>query len=494
MMSNEPFAQSPVPFSPRSYQLTAIRFLLEHANAGLFLKPGLGKTSTTLAAITFLKKRKMIRGKILIIAPVRVCYSVWPREIHKWADFGHLTYEILHGPDKGQALKRKADIYLINPEGIDWLLGTVYDRSFGAKKPKVSVDVERFEKLGFSTLVVDELAKYKAHDTNRFKAMRPILHTFDQRWGLTGSPAANGLLGLWGQCFVLDMGGALGPYVTHYRNQYFIPDVYGHSWKLQHDGAERIYERLAPLVLQMDDDLLDMPALSLNDIRVQLPADAMRVYRALEKDMITAIQDNLVTAATAAAASMKLRQIASGGIYLDAEILASGLRLPKSERKWANLHTAKVEALQDLVEELQGQPLLVAYDFEHDVDRLRAAFPKAIFACDFSAKQFDKVERDWNAGKIEVLFGHPQSIGHGLNLQEEGRDVCFHSQIWDFDLYDQFIRRVYRQGNKHRKVTVHRIIAEDTVDELICGALAFKDRTQQAVFDGLKKLASERGR
>ena len=253
-----------------------------------------------------------------------------------------------------------------------------------------------------------------------------------------------------------------------------------------------IYEAIEPLVLQMGTELLDMPDLIENNIVVKLPDDAMEVYRAVEKDFITALDDRLVTAATAAAASTKLRQVANGGVFLDAEILASGLRRPGKGRDWASLHSEKVNALRDLVDELQGAPLLVAYDFQHDLERLRTAFKDGVFACDYNMKQFPALEAKWNRGEIPVLFGHPQSIGHGLNLQGTSSNVCWHSLTWNRELYDQFVGRVWRQGNKHQKVIVHHIVAEDTIDEVMMGAIKYKGGVEQALFDGLKKMAKER--
>ena len=449
----------------------------------------MGKTSSTLAAISFLKSRKLL-DKVLIIAPLNPCYLVWPAEIEKWKDFGHLTYEILHGPDKESALKRKADIYLINHEGLDWLLDTSKGKTTTGKL-RVGVDLRKFKSLGFDTLVLDELSKFKHHTTGRFKAMKQVLHTFGRRWGLTGSPAANHLLDLFGECYMLDMGNALGPFVSHFRNEFWIPDHMGWNWTLKPNAQEGIYERISPLVLQLDYDQLDMPELIENNILVRLPHNVKETYDAVEKDFIARLDEGGVTALTAAAASTKLRQIANGGVYLDADVDSSGLRLP-GKRKWKNLHTEKVDALRDLVDELQGDPLLVAYDFEHDLDRLRMAFKDAVFACDFTPKQFRDIERRWNAGEIPLLFGHPQSLAHGLNLQGACSNVCWHSLTWNREHYDQFLARVWRSGNSKKRVIVHHIIAEGTIDEVLLGATKYKGSVEQALFDGLKKLRERR--
>lgn len=494
MLLSKPSSRS---WTPRSYQRVAVKFLLEHACAGLFLKPGLGKTSSTLAALKILFKQKVAK-KVLIIAPLRVCYDVWPMEVKRWADFNHFTVEVLHGPHKDEALARKADIYVTNFEGLEWLLDaekTKYEvKGRKTKRTKVVVDVKRFERLGFDTLVVDELSKFKNHDSDRFKTMKPVLGTFARRWGLTGSPTANGLMDLFGQCLILDQGRSLGSFITHFRHEFFVPDAHNkYEWHLKEGGEARIHERISPLVLEMGDELLDMPDLIENEIKVTLPPKAFAEYLKLERDLILSVEQGLVTAATAASASMKCRQVANGGIYLDAEILENGLKVPASQRKTAHIHNAKTEALQELVEELQHSPLLVAYDFGHDLERLRKAFPKGVFACDYSAKQFSSITARWNDGDIPVLFGHPQSIGHGLNLQEgPGHNVCWHSLTWDFDVTDQFNRRVYRSGNKSKKVFIHYLIGEGTIDEVVLLALRAKDHGQRAFFSALKALHQKR--
>lgn len=483
------FSQSPVPWKPHAYQKKAVKFLLEHAAAALFLDPGLGKTSITLAAIKLLKQKKLL-SKVLLIAPLRVCHSVWPREIDKWEDFGQLKVVVLHGPNKDELLKQDADIYVINPEGLDWLL-QVKKAKTPSGKTKVDVDLRRWKALGFDTLVVDELSKFKHTSTNRFKSLKLVLHTFSRRWGLTGSPASNGLLDLFGQCFVLDQGRTLGQYVSHYRMQYFLPSHDGFSWNIREGAEQEIYERLNPLALRMAaDDYLDMPVLIENNIRIDLPESVRRVYDQLEDDLIAKIDSKIVVASTAAAASIKCRQVANGGIYLDPDI-EKLIKVPKSKREWVNLHTEKVDALADLIEELQGSPILVAYDFAHDLGRLQERLGKEVpyIGGGVSAKRSAELERDWNAGKLPVLLGHPQAMAHGLNLQEVGHHVAWHSMTWDYELYDQFIRRVLRQGNKSKKVFVHHILARGTVDEAMLAATKSKRKGQNALFDALKKLS-----
>jgi len=488
MTQYELFKPSAKPWTPHAYQKKAVKFLLEHAAGALFLDPGLGKTSITLATIKMLKQKKVL-DKVLLIAPLRVCYSVWPKEVDKWSDFNGIKVVVLHGPNKDELLKVEADVYVINPEGLEWLL-QVKKTKTPTGKTKVDVDLRRWKALGFDTLVVDELSKFKHTNTNRFKAIKLVLNTFRRRWGLTGSPASNGLLDLFGQCFILDQGRTLGPYISHYRMKYFVPSHDGFSWNIREGAEQEIYERLNPLALRMAaDDYLDMPTLIENNIRVDLPEPVRVVYDQLEDDLIAKLSDKIVVASNAAAASMKCRQVANGGIYIDPEV-ESLVKLPKSKREWVNLHTEKVDALADLIEELQGSPILVAYDFEHDLDRLRERLGQDVpyIGGGVSAKRSAELEKAWNAGHLPVLLGHPQAMAHGLNLQEVGHHVCWHSLTWDFELYDQFIRRVLRQGNKSKKVFVHHIMARGTVDEVVLAAVKSKRKGQNALFDALKKL------
>lgn len=487
------FRVESAPWNPHAYQKKAVKFLVEHAAGALLLDPGLGKTSITMAAIKLLKKKGLI-NKVLIIAPLRVCHSVWPVEAEKWTDFNGLRVVALHGPNKDKLLESEADIYVINHEGLEWLLQMVKTRTKSGKT-KIDVDRRRWKKFGFDTLVIDELSRFKNSGTNQFKALKLIIDMFGRRWGLTGSPAANGLENLFSQCYLLDQGNALGKYITHFRAKYFVPNPkVPFAWILQAGAEEKIYERLHPLALRMAaNDYLDMPTLINNNIKVELPEKARRVYDELEDELITKLDEGTIVASNAGVASMKCRQVANGGIYLDPDVQAL-IRLPKSRREWVNLHTEKVDALADLIDELQGSPLLVAYDFAHDLDRLQTRLGREVpyIGGGVSTKRAAELERDWNSGKLPVLLGHPQSIAFGLNLQEVGHHVAWHSLTWDFEIYDQFIRRVLRQGNKSKKVFVHHLIASGTVDEIMMSALRSKNRGQQAFFEGLKNLSKGR--
>jgi len=486
-MSQMRFKQLSMPWTPHSYQKEAVKFLIEHAAGALFLDPGLGKTAITLAAIKLLKKKEVL-SKVLIVAPLRVSYLVWPKEIEVWKDFNKLKIVILHGPHKEELLKEDADIYVINPEGLEWLL-KVEKKKAKSGRMSVNVDVRRWKKLGFDTLVIDELSKFKHTSSARFKALKLVLHTFSRRWGLTGSPAANGLMDLFGQCYIIDQGRSLGRFITHYRRKYFDAGYDGFSYTLKEGADELIYDAVRPIALRMGEELIDIPKLISNKIKVELPEKSLAVYIEVENKLISKIEDGTVTAKTSAVASMKCRQIANGAVYLDQEVEAL-IKLPSSKREWAEIHNAKLDALGDLVSELQGNPLLVAYDFAHDLERLKSKFGKDTphIGKGVNTKKLVEIEQAWNEGGIPLLFGQCQSVSHGLNMQGAASHVAWFGLTWDYDVYDQFIRRVRRQGNKHKHVYCHHIVASGTIDEIILMTLMSKRRGQNALFDALKKI------
>lgn len=491
------FGPDPVKWVPLPYMKRGVKFLMEHPAAALLLRPGGRKTSITLEAISKLKKAGLLK-KVLIIAPLRPCYRVWPIEVYKWENFGHLRVEVLHGPKKNEALKRDADIYIINPEGLDWLLSTEKGKTFGGKTT-VKVNTSKFKQLGFDTLVIDELTKFKHPSSQRFKALKSVLPTFKRRWGLTGSPNANGLLDLFGQFYVLDLGAALGQYVTGYKTQYFnCVDPNGWKWVPRKGAADQIYARIAPLSFRMkEDEYPELPRLVSNTILIDLPPQARKIYDMLESDLFAKVADRVVVAANAAAASSKCRQVCSGAVYLDPETDELGLAKFAKGREYAQLHEAKLDALGDLVEELQGEPLLVGYEFKHEVERLLERFGKDTpwIGGGVSPKRSNAIEIAWNKGEIPLLFGHPQSMGHGLNLQDGGcANICWFTGTWDYELDDQFLRRIFRDGNKANQVFCHRIIARDTVDEVQLWALRSKDKGQKALYSALEELANRRGK
>jgi len=294
---------------------------------------------------------------------------------------------------------------------------------------------------------------------------------------------------LFGQMYIIDGGRSLGQYITHYRNKYFTPSYNGFDWDLREGADQEIYERVSPLVLQMSaGDYIDMPKLIENNIYVDLPPDAMEVYKAVEDDLIAKIEDHTIVANNAAVASMKARQIASGGCLVDPEIEA--LVRNTKQKEYVFIHDEKIEALRELMEELQGSPLFVTYNFVHEMERIREVLGKDIpyLGGGVTEKKFKMIEEAWNAGKIPLLLAQPQSVAHGLNLQAAGNHVCHFSPTWDFERYDQVIRRVWRQGNTNERVFNHHILARGTIDEVILMALKDKDRGQTVVYDALKKL------
>lgn len=486
------FSASSQPWHPKPEHKLSVKFLLEHACAGLFLDPGLGKTSSVLAALKILFKKRLI-NKVLVIAPRRVCYLVWPAEQQKWTDFHGLRMVVLHGPDKDELLRADADIYVINPEGLEWLIQPIKTKG-PSGKTKVTVNMRRWKALGFDVLVVDELTKFKHTSSDRFKMIKEILPTFGRRWGLTGSPVANGLMQLFGQCYVLDQGRSLGRYITHYRKQFFDQGYNSFTYTLKPGADKKIFARIRPLALRLAaKDYVKLPKLILNDIKVDLPDSVRALYAKLEDDLIVRVNDKVVTAANAGVASMKCRQLANGGIYLDHEIKQL-VKLPKATREWVDLHEEKVDAVEELIEELQGAPLLIAYDFKHDLHRLQKRLGKDAphIGSGVSEKRTKELEQLWNQGQFPFMLAQWESLAHGLNLQYSGHEtnhVCCHSLTYNRETYEQFIQRLRRRGNVAKRVFVHHLIARGTVDEVIMATLQAKDRTQQAFFTALQAYA-----
>lgn len=453
---------------PRDYQRTGVKFLIEHACAGLFLDPSMGKTSVTLAAFMLLL-RERVAARMLVIAPLRVAQIVWPAEVSKWEDFKHLKMHLLHGKGRTdeaivQARKKGVQIFVINPDNLRWLFSN-----------------GRFAAIDADTLVVDELTKFKRTKTQRFKSLKPFLPRFKRRWGLTGSPAANGLLDLFGQCYVLDLGRTLGPFITHYRATYFMPTGYGgYTWVLKKGADQQIYERLTPLVLRLDaDDHLDLPQVVINTVHIDLPEEARRIYDGLENELLANLGNEVVTAANVGAALSKCRQVASGGIYLDS-----------AEGAWRKVHEEKTEAVVQLLDELQGSPALVAYDFMHDRERLADTLGNVPYlGGGVKHARFKEIEDAWNKGDLPVLLVHPQSAAHGLNLQHSGHHLIWHTLTYDYELYEQQIYRLRRPGQKHKRIFVHHIVARNTVDEAVSRALERKAKGQRALLDALRDYA-----
>lgn len=473
--SNHPFGElTPQQWKPEARHKLAVKHLLEQAAAALFLPPGFGKTADTLAAFKILKAEGIARGA-LVVAPRRVARSTWPREILKWKDFNHLQFELLGGSGRDLALRRNADVYITSYEGMRWV-----SQNWSAMKTKVD------------TLVLDELSKLKHTRTGRFKTIQPLLPHFRRRWGLTGSPAAQSLMNLFGECYALDLGRSLGPYITHFRHQYFERSGYGgYSW-VPKDGAKaRIFKRLRPLALHLDEkDFLQLPQLIENIITVDLDEDedARRVYDDIEDRLFSLLPDGTeVLVPNAGAALQKCQQISGGAMYVTDKV---------GERTWKRVHDLKLEALGDLVDELQGDPIMIAYQYDHELERMQEYLdldPICYMGGGTTDKRAAMLEDAWNRGDIAILPVQPQSIAHGLNLQEgPGYQIAWFSDTWNYEHYDQLIRRIRRPGQKSKKVIVHHLVAQNTVDEAMIDSRSRKAKTQGQLLRALRSYRDKR--
>lgn len=471
-------------WKPRTYQHAGMKFLAANKEAGLLYDPGLGKTSTVLGVLSAFK-RQNIPCRTLIVAPLKVAHNTWPGELERWKDFKDLTFEILHGKDKEKAARRPADIYIINPEGLAWLTKGY------------------FKQLGVNILVIDESTKFKHSNTQRFKFLKPLLPKFDRRWILTGTPAPNGLEDLFGQIYVMDLGKRLGRYITHYRTLYFTPQQVGvvtsgpmsgrpiMKYRPAPGAEALIYEALKDCTHRLDaKDHLELPELVENDILLTLPKEARKIYDNMESENIAELLDGSAVAVGGASGStVKLRQIAGGALY---ETPPEDAPAPKNKR-WDVLHTEKLDALESLIEELQGQPLLVGYEFQHELERIQERFGRGLPHLGVAPTQQKNIITAWNRGEIPVLLGQKASMAHGLNLQGACGHVCTYTETWDWEVADQFVKRVLRQGNKMKKVVHHKLIMRDTVDVAVYAALRSKDKTQRGLLEHLRQYARQRG-
>jgi len=455
-------------FVPHDYQIDGIQFLLTTAHAGLVWKPGLGKTVSVLTMLKILKDKGMMK-RALIVAPRQVAQNVWPDEIRKWAHTPHMTLDVLHGKNKDDILARsKADILVVTPEGLDWLVNT----------NKIT-HVRPFDKVGANILIVDESSYFRHGTSLRFKNLRSVLHEFQRRIILTGTPAPRGYEDLFTQAYILDMGGALGRYITHYRMQYFVNvakpgSTYG-EWVLRAGAAEEINRRLQPLILHSDAfGKFHMPDLVKQTVTVTLPPAARKHYDEFEKHFYLALESGEeISPPNAAAKGNKLRQIANGFAY-------------DANHKGALIHTEKIERLAQLVNDLQGEPALVLYEYNADKERILHALPAAVCLTD-AGNDTGRVISEFNAGNIPVLLAHPASAGHGLNLQGAAMHVIWYGPSWNLEWDEQATARVWRQGNPARQVFVHTLIARNTMDERVAAVLHSKDRTQKALLEALKR-------
>ena len=478
-------------FTPHPYQQTALEFLIRRSTmehnkgAGLFLDPGLGKTAIVLLWLRLLI-RLGIAKKVLIVAPLRVVYSVWPKEIQKWDQFRHLRISIVHGsPTKRmKAISTPADIYLTTAQSLP----AVWE----------AFSVRGVEDIPWDTLIVDESTLFKSWGGNRRKkksteddeepksrrlsrsmALRKMLPAFQRRVILTGTPRAEGLQDLFAQVFIVDKGESLGTSKSKFLTRYFYRGGFGGYQYFPHQTAERlIREKISPFCLSMSaEDHLDMPELITNDVWIDLPPGAAKQYRDMEKKMFLELTNGEeLSPLNAGGRYLACRQIAAGGLYdvEDKEIVH-------------HLHDSKVDAVEDLVNELNGKPALIAFQFKHDLDRLRKRWPKLPSIDGRSTgKAADKLVDQWNAGELKMLAVQPKSLSHGINMQSgPGRDLIFVGLDDSLETYLQLVARLYRQGVTGQ-VRVHRILATDTVDEMIRERIDRKDQSQRSFLEELK--------
>ena len=439
-------------YKAHDYQQYATEFVLEHPYCGLILDMGLGKSVITLTALWDLILDSFDCGRVLVVAPKRVAEDTWPKELAKWDHLRGLTYSLVMGSEKErrQALKKRAFIYIINRENVSWL-------------------VENY-RWDFDTLVIDELSSFKSAKAQRFRALKKVRPLIKRVIGLTGTPSPNTLIDLWPQIYLLDMGQRLGRFVTHYRERFFVPDKRNremvYSYKPREGAEQRIYELIGDICISMKAaDHLKMPDMIANRIDIQLNQQERKLYDTLKKDMVLKLKDGEIDAVNAAALSGKLLQMAGGAVY-------------DSEGRTLRIHDRKLDMLEDLIEAANGKPLLVAYWYKHERDRIQERFQVREI---LTSKDID----DWNAGKIPVALMHPASVGHGINLQQGGSTLVWFGLTWSLELYQQTNARLWRQGQKHAVVIQHLVTA-GTHDEDVMRALERKDMGQAALIEAVK--------
>lgn len=446
-------------YHPHDYQKYSIEFVKTHPIAALLLSMGLGKTSTTLTALDDLLFDSFEIHKVLVIAPLRVT-KVWLDEVKKWNHLNYLRCSLVVGTEqeRKRALWANADIYIINRENVQWLID------------------ESGIQFDFDTLVVDELSSFKNFKTKRFKSLMKVRPMVKRVIGLTGTPTSNGLMDLWSEFKLLDQGKRLGRFITNYRDQYFRPDKRNgqvvFSYKPLPFAEDAIYDKISDITISMKaNDYLNMPELISNHVEVEMSEKEMKVYQELKQELVITLGDEDVTASNAASLSNKLTQMANGAIYLD-------------NHESAIIHDRKLDALEDLIEAQCDKPVLVAYWFKHDLDRIKNRLEE--LKVNFKEIKTEASIEDWNKGNIEVGLIHPASAGHGLNFQEGGSTLIWFGLTWSLELYEQTNARLYRQGQKDRCVVIEHIVTKGTIDEQIIKALEEKDKSQSRLIDAVK--------
>lgn len=436
------------------YQDYAVKFIKKSKVSALLLDMGLGKTVITLTAIKELLFDSFEIARVLVIAPLRVARDIWKGEIEKWNHLDILEYSVVVGNEKERldALNKKSDIYLINRENVDWLIN------------KSGVP------FNYDMIVIDELSSFKSHSSKRFRALMKVRPKVKRIVGLTGTPSSNGLMDLWAEFRLLDMGERLGKFIGQYRERYFKPDKRNgpiiYSYKPLPNAENVLYKRISDITVSMKaEDYLKMPGKINNEVFVNLSDKEREIYETLKKDLVVSIKDKDIDAVNAAALSNKLLQMASGSVY-------------DENKNMIHIHDRKLDALEDLIEGANGKPVLIAYWYKSDLKRIKEKF-------DVKELKTSEDFRKWNNKEIKVALIHPASAGHGLNLQAGGSTLIWFSLTWSLELYEQTNARVYRQGQKET-VVIYHILAKDTIDEDVIKALENKNKTQAALIDAVK--------
>ena len=443
------------------YQRFSADWVLDHPYCGLLLDMGLGKTLSSLTAIEELLHTFESVDKVLVIAPLSVAEKTWSDEIEKWDHLNHLTFSKILGNQKQrlEALEKKADVYLINRENVVWL-----------------VDYYK-KRWPFETVIIDEISSFKDPKSKRFKALRKVRPLIKRLVGLTGTPAPNTLIDLWPQIYLMDQGERLGKTIGAYRNRYFYPGQTSgyavYSWCLKPGAEEEIYSKISDICVSMKSkDYLKLPPRFNNIIEVALNKKEEKQYKQLERDLLLPLTDSDVVASNAAVLSNKLLQLANGCIY-------------DEDGEPQFIHDAKIEALERVIEDAQGQPILIFYSYKHDLARIQKRFKEAK-SLDVKAGDIKK----WNDGEIPLLLAHPQSAGHGLNLQQGGHIIVWFGLTWSLEYYQQANARLDRQGQKE-SVIVHHIVTRDTLDEKVIKVLEQKEKGQDALLEAVKAKIKE---
>ena len=442
-------------YQPHEYQKYATNFIVEHPIAAVLLQMGLGKSVITLTAIAELALERFEVCRVLIIAPLRVARDTWPAEIQKWDHLKGLTYSVAVGTEaeRRSALQKNTLIHIINRENVQWLI----------------------EQSGlpfqYDMLVIDELSSFKSHQAKRFRALIRMRPRVARVVGLTGTPSSNGLMDLWAEFRLLDMGKRLGRFITHYREAFFLPDRRSaqqvFTWKPKPGAEDEIYRRISDITISMKSaDYLRMPEYISNRVPVKLSREERRTYEQLKRELVISLRGAQIDAVSAASLSGKLCQLANGGIY-------------DAEHNSLFFHERKLDALEDLIEGANGKPVLVAYWFKHDLQRIQERFHVREI-------RTSRDIADWNSGKIPVACIHPASAGHGLNLQAGGNTLIWFGLTWSLELYQQTNARLWRQGQRSRAVVIRHIIAKGTHDEDVMRALERKDMGQAALIQAVR--------